>query len=158
MPRETAREILEQYWDDGSIPVSSMAIASKMGVSVLADPCFSASGHYSPNGCSSGPLITYKSSESKTRQRFTVAHELAHHVMGHGERDRDTPDRFSMGYHDPIEVDANRFAAHLLMPGQIVNALIRVRGIRSVDELARMFGVSKAAMRFRLKELGYAVE
>lgn len=58
---------------------------------------------------------------------------------------------------DPAEVDANRFAAHLLMPEQIVHAMIRVRGIHSVEELARLFGVSRAAMRFRPKELGYAV-
>lgn len=158
MPRSKAQEILKQYWDDGSIPIDPMVIAAKMGISVLANPGFNASGHYIPSKDSQPPLITYNSSESKVRQRFTIAHELGHHVMEHGERDRDTPDRFSMGYHDPIEVDANRFAAHLLMPGQIVNALIRVRGIRSVDELARMFGVSKVAMRFRLKELGYAVK
>lgn len=158
MIKRTAGEILKQYWNGGNIPVDPVTIASKMGISVLADPGFSGSGHYQPAKDNSPPLITYKSSESKMRQRFTVAHELGHHVMNHGERDRDTPDRFSMGYHDPIEVNANRFAAHLLMPEQIVNALIRVRGIRSVDELARMFAVSKAAMRFRLKELGYVVK
>ena len=158
MPRSKAQDILKQYWDDGSIPIDPAAIASKMGIAVLANPNFTASGHYVPGKDSQPPLITYKSSESKVRQRFTVAHELGHHVMGHGERDRDTPEQFSMGYHDPFEVDANRFAAHLLMPDQIVNALIRVRGIRSVETLAHMFGVSKVAMRFRLKELGYVVE
>ena len=157
MPGTKAQEILEQYWDDGSITVDPMAIAAKMGIAVLADPSFNASGHYVPGNDSRNPLITYKSSESKVRQRFTVAHELGHHVMGHDERDRDTPERFSMGYHDPAEVDANRFAAHLLMPEQIVHAMIRVRGIHSVEEPARLFGVSRAAMRFRPKELGYAV-
>lgn len=152
-----AQEILNLYWDEGSIPIDPMDIAAKMGISVLADPNFTAIGHYVPGKDSQPPLITYKSSESKVRQRFTVAHELGHHVMGHGERDRDIPEQFSMGYHDPFEVDANRFAVYLLIPDTGIHAMIRIGRVRSVEELARIFGVSRAAMRFRLKELEYVV-
>ncbi len=62
-----------------------------------------------------------------------------------------------MSYHDPKEIEANKFAAELLMPTDVINAAIRVRDIKDLEKLAKVFGVSKAAMKFRLKELGYVV-
>lgn len=154
----SARDVLSSYWDDGSLPVDPAYIAAKMGISVMADPNLGGSGHYEPRGTKSGePLITYDPTENIVRQRFTIAHELGHHALGHGSRDRDTPENFTMGFNDPIEIAANKFAAQLLMPKNFVHALIQVRGIRSLERLASFFKVSKAAMRYRLKDLGYDI-
>ncbi len=157
MSSNSAKKILSSYWDDGSVPVNPTYIAAQMGVLVLADPRLDGSGHYKPEGWEGKPLITYSPCEHPVRQRFTIAHELAHHVLGHGERNRDTPEQFSMSYHDPKEIEANKFAAELLMPTDVINAAIRVRDIKDLEKLAKVFGVSKAAMKFRLKELGYVV-
>lgn len=92
------------------------------------------------------------------RQRFTVAHELAHHVLEHGARDLDTPDNFILNNPDAAEVDATKFAAQLLIPEMELRALVEVRGVKNIMKLANMFHVSRAAMTFRLRELGYAAK
>lgn len=155
---KTATQVIAEHWDDGSLPVDPAYIAAQMGIAVLADPKLVASGHYEPKGFNDGPLITYNPTEPPVRQRFTIAHELAHFVLNHGVRDRDTPDNFTMAVHDQKEVVANKFAVCLLIPKSFVDAIIQVNMVRSLPKLAKIFGVSKAAMSYRLKELGYDVE
>lgn len=154
-PRSEAKKVISAYWQDGTVPVDPAALAIKMGVSVLADAHMEESGHYEPNGLNGRPLIAYNPNESSTRQRFTIAHELGHHILGHGARNRDTPEHFTMTNRDQAEVGANKFAASLLMPDDYLKAVIDVRNIRNVDRLAGIFNVSRTAMIYRLKELGY---
>ena len=52
------------------------------------------------------------------------------------------------------ETEANRYAAELLMPAAAMRARWRT-GMRSFADFAATFGVSAAAARIRLKELGY---
>lgn len=155
---KTATQVIAEYWDDGILPVVPACIAAQMGVAVLADPKLVASGHYEPKGFNDSPLITYNPTEPPVRQRFTIAHELAHFVLNHGARDRDTPDNFTMAVHDQKEVAANKFAVCLLIPKSFVDAIVQVNMVRSLPKLAKIFGVSKVAMSYRLKELGYDVE
>lgn len=158
MPTTSARDILANNWNK-KIPVDLISIAAGLGVGVQADPLNSTiSGHYLPQGGYNGsPLITYNPFEHPVRQRFTIAHELGHHALGHGERDRDTPESFYSGVHDPIEQAANQFAAEILMPADTVHMLIRTRGISDVETLSSLFWVSRAAMKYRLRNLGYVV-
>ena len=53
-----------------------------------------------------------------------------------------------------IEYAANDFAAKLLMPEDRVRRLVR-EGVASVETLAESFGVSVAAMLYRVKQLGF---
>ena len=84
----------------------------------------------------------------KTRQRFTIAHELGHFLLGHG----------SGMYNDGVvqnrnkERNANHFAAELLMPLDKINAMIEY-GF-SKELMAESFGVSIDAISLRLKSLG----
>jgi Zn-dependent peptidase ImmA (M78 family) len=61
---------------------------------------------------------------------------------------------------DPIEVEANQFAAALLMPASMVKAAVRrIAGDQPifdqhVEELAKRFNVSEQAMTIRLSTLG----
>ena len=50
------------------------------------------------------------------------------------------------------EIQANMFAASLLMPEDEVRS--EWNRLRSVDELARIFNVSEAAMGIRIDQLG----
>lgn len=156
-PTSEAKRILKECWDDGSVPVSPSRIAAALGVAVTADPNMTGSGHYEPEGLGGNPVITYNPTENYVRNRFTIAHELAHHVLKHGPRDRDNPIDFTLSSFDPKELAANKFAAYLLMPADSVHAAIAVARIGSVEELAKLFQVSRAAMKYRLKELGYRV-
>ncbi|MDF3217904.1 MULTISPECIES: ImmA/IrrE family metallo-endopeptidase [Mesorhizobium] len=99
------------------------------------------------------------------RQRFSAAHELAHHVL-HDQEIRQAvhvdkgirvlfrDDVASLGT-EPMEIEANAFASELLIPGPLLAAAVEGGGIDLEDEaaieaLARRFRVSPAAMRFRL--------
>lgn len=150
---------MKKYWQEGNLPIDPIRIAAQMGIPVTADANLGASGHYEPTANKmGGPLITYNPLEIPVRQRFTIAHELGHHVLAHGARDRDTPENFTMGSNDPEEVEANRFAAELLMPAKFVKALVEVQKVRSLRQLARLFDVSTAAMGYRLRNLGYGID
>ncbi|MDH2345478.1 ImmA/IrrE family metallo-endopeptidase [Bradyrhizobium sp. SSUT77] len=99
------------------------------------------------------------------RQRFSAAHELAHHVLhdddirqavhvDKGIRVLFRDDISALGT-EPMEIEANAFASELLIPGDLLAAALEGGGVDLEDEaaiegLARRFRVSPAAMRFRL--------
>lgn len=94
-----------------------------------------------------------------TRQRFTMSHELGHYVS---HRQKCTMFTDSLFYRknekkDPIEYQADKFAAEILMPEEYVKNAIINKGVLNVDNLAALFGVSGQAMLFRLKDLNYTV-
>jgi Zn-dependent peptidase ImmA (M78 family) len=93
------------------------------------------------------------STHGPRRRRFTLAHEIGHVALGHfgmvhlyGEKQAD-------------QREANRFAAELLMPVEMVreeHAKAVGAGL-SVGDLADIFLVGKRAMEIRLRELGLAL-
>ncbi len=97
------------------------------------------------------------------RKRFTIAHELGHHflhLIGDGEyvdkeanlfRQQPDGDR-KMTPERRREIQANWFAASLLMPEDDVRRYWRERG--SIEELAKIFNVSTEAMGYRVDALG----
>jgi len=52
------------------------------------------------------------------------------------------------------EVEANTFAAELLMPEQLIDECVDT-GVNTIDGLAKTFNVSTDAMRYRLINLNY---
>jgi len=93
------------------------------------------------------------------RRRFTLAHEIGHHLLGRrispGQRlfffDTSKPRRTSM------ERACDRFAALLLMPAELVRRNyyeLQHNPQQRVRIMADRFGVSAWAMRRRLRELG----
>jgi Zn-dependent peptidase ImmA (M78 family) len=96
------------------------------------------------------------------RKRFTAAHELGHVALGHlaegaAPTDRDGDlylFRATGGVHEAREVEANRFAAALLMPARLVlGEADRIGGTLDVRLLSERFWVSEAAMAVRLRDL-----
>jgi len=101
-------------------------------------------------------LIRVNKMHSKTRQRFSIAHELGHFVYHKDDENEFVDTTFFRGMtSDNLEYTANRFASELLMPEDQVRQLIDKDNVRSVAELAERFGVSSAAMLFRVKDLKY---
>jgi Zn-dependent peptidase ImmA (M78 family) len=153
MPINAAREMLDKHWDK-RLPVNPVAIAQAAGVTVYRDPnAGSISGRFEI--ADGSPRIYVNSHESRLRQRFTIAHELGHFALRHGSRFRDTAGSFASVQIDPVETQANRFAAELLMPAAAINGLIERRGITDFAQLVELFDVSQQAMQFRLKNLGW---
>lgn len=122
-------------------------------------------GAYFPNSGGT-PGIMVNSKHLLSVQRFTAAHELGHMWMEH-ESSLDTEDRILKnlgGMQEPlVEVAANAFAAHFLMPRATVSQRIDQLGLskrqmadpRAVYLLALWFGVSYTAMAFQLATLKY---
>ncbi|HEY3375537.1 MAG TPA: ImmA/IrrE family metallo-endopeptidase [Candidatus Aquicultor sp.] len=92
--------------------------------------------------------------EPPERQAFTVAHEIGHFKL-HANMDTELLYRQTMQFAtaeiEKQEQIANWFAAALLMPADAVMRLWKTT--KDVDELSRIFGVSKSAMYFRLINL-----
>jgi Zn-dependent peptidase ImmA (M78 family) len=112
-------------------------------------------------------VIGVNEAHAESRQRFTVAHELGHLILHRGRpivvdsvRVNLRDSRSSMAT-DLEEIEANSFAAELLMPQALVLRNFRSavdRGERDlrqlVKDLALGFGVSEQAMDYRLQNLG----
>ena len=101
------------------------------------------------------------------RQRFTIAHEIGHlllheHDQVHVDRRfrvRLRSDISSQGT-DRDEMEANRFAAELLMPLKMLQADVQSLEFDLTDDdalwaLAKRYGVSTQAMTYRLNTFGY---
>jgi Zn-dependent peptidase ImmA (M78 family) len=91
--------------------------------------------------------IWYDDSVVLGRQRFTMAHELGHlmlHPLG-----LDYRAIHSAGSKDRKEVEADQFAAELLMPGWMLRAYMQAT--TDVGKLAEHFQVSEQAMAIRLQ-------
>jgi len=113
-------------------------------------------------------VIGVNNSQHEHRQRFTIAHELGHFLLHTGEdlhldqmfivKNRD--DRSAEG-EDLEEVEANLFAAELLMPEQFLRRDIEemkefdIFEEIEVKQLAERYKVSQQAMVIRLTHLGY---
>lgn len=81
----------------------------------------------------------------KERIKFSIAHELGHHVLKHDPSDHSA--------YSTQEIEANFFAAELLMPQQIIFELVRRGADISVANLMKWFGVSKQAAQKRIETL-----
>lgn len=167
-----AYALLCRYGLEHKLPINVEALAKALNIAVKYEPFDDdLSGILvKENGRTA---IGVNSSHSITRQRFTIAHELGHFVLKHNgnlfvdkslgsqafvvRRDG----KSSLGS-DILEVQANQFAAALLMPKTLVNAQVEKRLERKsrlssedlVSTLARVFVVSAKAMEYRLVNLG----
>lgn len=139
-------------------PVKLGAIAKRLGVKVLLStlPRGTSGQIGQENG---GFVIRINRHEAKHRQRFTLAHELAHFLL---HRDRIVAEGgwsenvlLRSGQPASIEYEANRLASDLVIPsGQLAEATAEYSGPMTsevIEDLARRFGVSTAAMEIKLQ-------
>jgi Zn-dependent peptidase ImmA (M78 family) len=99
--------------------------------------------------------VFVNASLNAARRRFIAAHEFGHLALGHrGDFYCPAAER------SPQEVEANRFAAALLMPAALVRALwLKLEGVRPGARarlVAERLGVSREALGYRLAALGLA--
>lgn len=160
--RQEAVVLLERNNIKGA-PVPVERIAKTLGIRVEYAPL---DGDLSGLAYIRGgvPIVGINALHSPTRQRFTLAHELAHICLHHDQlEDTVHVDRGSLRRDavaasgtDATEIEANTFAAELLMPEHFLKSALNGRAIDMEDDeavtaLAKRFKVSEAAMRFRLE-------
>jgi len=85
----------------------------------------------------------------ETRQRFTLAHEFGHHLLGHANAC--TSDMIHGPATEPLEKEANSFATALLMPAKLFRQDIRPIHpcFEEISPLAGQYGVSLTAAAIR---------
>lgn len=146
-----------QETQDGA-PVRLSAIANALGLKVIATTLPNGiSGEIRPDPENAGLyIIKVNRNDSARRQRFTVAHEIGHFLLHRDEiGDGITDDvLYRSSLSDRREAQANRMAADLLMPQNLVDEWMDRARTLKVDNvigfLADKFNVSEAAMKIRL--------
>lgn len=159
-------QILDEY-NINELPVPVNEIAVKRGLEIKA---------YDLGEDVSGVLVIkdglgfigYNPTESKVRQRFTVAHELGHYELHNKQNESalfvDKEFKVEFRNQDSStgemvrEREANAFAAALLMPEKLLikeikNHHFELSDDNNLQELAKLFNVSLSAMTFRLMNL-----
>lgn len=150
------REIIQRYMND--VPVKLGAMAQELGIDVkLSSLPMNVSGQISKT--ENGYEIKINRHESRQRQRFTLAHEIAHFLLhkdaieGLGGTLKDNV-LYRSGAPETIEYEANRLAAFIVMPENVLKEAYSRFGENlsegAVEHLAEQFGVSKAAMEIRM--------
>jgi hypothetical protein len=138
-------------------PVDVVGIANELGLRVWEmpslPPTISGKIFRDPlNGGESGFSIAVNASEHSTRKRFTIAHEIAHFILhrNHLESGDVVDDAmYRSKLTSQEETQANNLAAQILMPGQLIQALIKA-GYTQPEQLAEKLEVSPTAMKIRL--------
>eukprot|EP00919_Chromeraceae_sp_WS-2016_P063152 GHVR01149411.1.p1 GENE.GHVR01149411.1~~GHVR01149411.1.p1 ORF type:complete len:175 (-),score=21.21 GHVR01149411.1:145-669(-) len=112
-------------------------------------------------------VIGLNQNQHEVRQRFTISHELGHyylHINQHLFVDYYKGSKLFRGnnqsYDYNMEREANAFAAALLMPKKLIKQELKsISEELSYEEkleiMGSVFKVSKQAMDYRLKTLGY---
>jgi Zn-dependent peptidase ImmA (M78 family) len=162
-PTQRARELLERL-NVQNVPVPVDKIAKAVGAQVVFSPLDDElSGMVLVKR--DRMLIGVNSLHHPTRQRFTIAHEIGHLEL-HKRFITDqihVDKKFTVLMRDPnsatgtdrLEIEANRFAAELLMPEWAVRRVLERESIdidddRTVADLAKKFRVSRQALQYRL--------
>ena len=162
--RDAAEELLRRCKVDRP-PVPVERLARRVGAEVRYEPLESdLSGMlFREEGRT---IIGVNALHPKSRQRFTIAHELAHlelHERSGIHVDHKFPihvrDELSSQAVDLEEIEANSFAAELLMPAAMLEDDLAEYALDYEDEdlarrLASRYQVSLQAMAFRLTNLG----
>ena len=146
-------------------PVNVEGLAKALGISVRR-PFLpeDVSGMIEKAGGDAGYMISVNAGDPLSRQRFTIAHELGHfmlhrHLLGDGiDEDRAYRSLPNGKYRNTRigaaeETEANKFAANLLMPYELIERLKQTENLTSPPELAKRLVVSEQAMSIRLRNL-----
>jgi Zn-dependent peptidase ImmA (M78 family) len=102
------------------------------------------------------PFIFLNGDQAVARQRFTLAHELGHHRLGHaavvdGSKEIDGKSD------EPVEKEANAFAGEFLAPDQALRSWMQANGeplitMPVVCRIGHWFGISAPAAHVRLQQ------
>ncbi len=161
-----AAEVAQQLLDRGKyqIPIDVHQVASDLGLVVVEqDLEDQVSGLLVVKGKTG--TIGVNANHHINRQRFTIAHECGHYLL-HRDDTRVFIDAVPVffradapvGASSSQEIDANNFAAALLMPKLKLQELLREQPVDAFDDvalrrLANLFGVSTQALTIRLTRL-----
>ncbi|HET9342869.1 MAG TPA: ImmA/IrrE family metallo-endopeptidase [Candidatus Eremiobacteraceae bacterium] len=150
----------------GKPPVDLRKITRHLGLAVQKDSLPpEISGFFYRKGTHN--IIGVNKKHVPARRRFTVAHEIGHYILGHAHDEVHVDRNFGFIFRDERssrgvskeEIEANAFAAALLMPAKFLMKDLSTNAFDLVDSavvsrLAHRYGVSVQALSIRLGALG----
>jgi Zn-dependent peptidase ImmA (M78 family) len=151
-------------------PVDVEAIASSLGIEVRRAPAEDDMSGFLLRNPDGTAVIGVNALHHPNRQRFTIGHEIGHFVLHrYDEVHVDKVERFvlrlrsgiSSTGEDQEEIEANRFAAELLMPMEFLEKDLpkyAIKGLlddRGMAQWAKRYGVSVQALTNRLISVGF---
>jgi len=164
LARRKAIELLESS-KVKKAPVPVEKLAELAGASVTLEPFageLSGMVHRKPDGTA---VIGVNSLDAPNRRRFTIAHEIGHLLL-HKDESLHVDEKFPIGLRNELsgmavdenEIEANQFAAELLMPAlflkkDLENLPDDIEADAAIEKLAKRYQVSAQAMTIRLTAL-----
>jgi len=149
---EAAADALRRLWDLGIDPIPMMAeLLEEKGVKVIAlnlpESVSGSKAMVQRPALAELPVIVVNQKHNGERQRFTLAHELAHLVL-----------RSNNLSEDLLEKAADRFAGAFLMAREMMIRLLgghrKSISLGELAELKKIFKVSIASLVVRCSQLG----
>ena len=164
---EKAMKLLQQS-EALALPVNLNRVVERLGLSLNEKPL---ENEYSGFLAVKEKTIVINLRHPPARRRFTIAHEIGHYQLH--RRSEDIPvfiDRAVYhrkesvaGVDHSMEMQANAYAAGLLMPEALLDAYLEKHPTLDLEKpadikaLAEDFEVSRPAMEFRLINLGFVL-
>lgn len=136
-------------------PLDVYSLTSILGIRLLCIPMSDeVSGSLTLTENSNSWTLKVNALHHPNRQRFTIAHELAHFARHRNTKNTFIDQNFFRnGETNPMEIEANRFAGELLMPESDFRRYVSTFN-GSIEAISRYFKVSTLAVRVRAKSLG----
>ncbi|AEB11476.1 ImmA/IrrE family metallo-endopeptidase [Marinithermus hydrothermalis] len=147
--RALARAFREAHW-----PLTPQRMARGIGYTLAYTDLGGPDGMLDPVG----KRVLIAAGQSPRRQRFTLAHEVIHHLIQHDdELLSDLHDAFEgPAFEEALEALCNLGAAEMLLPSRAVVEAVAQHGYRPrlIPELAERYGVSEEVAAIALAEHG----
>lgn len=173
LPAEAQKKLQELREKFNEIPVPVIAIAKELGIKIYEASDFSRTQSGSIKKEKGRYVIYLNGLDHPTRKRFTIAHEIGHFLLHRDylnqgneaiteikqpvtELNRPADPTPMNEAERKREIEANRFAAELLMPSEEFKEAFKQAN--NVEDIADKFYVSSSAVAVRAKDLlGYII-
>lgn len=151
-----------------NVPINLKSVAKKLNLQIekIHFSNEQISGVLKINTNAGVPVIAVNTSQSETRQRFTIAHEIGHYIL-HNIQDLHVDSnrvyfRNERSSHasNIEEIQANQFAAELLMPTHLlIDDLAKISNlseenlIEYSEKLSKKYKVSSQSMLIKISHI-----
>lgn len=156
-PDYYAKKLLQESQCTG-VPIDVRQIASNFGIIIEEVESDYFEGFSARSEGKAGILINSKYKFEK-RKRFTIAHELGHIILPYhnGQQYACTSEDMVRYYAKDEEVEANEFAAELLMPSDLLEEDCKELDVNltTINQLSDRYNVSKCAASLRFVDFTY---
>lgn len=156
MPLTKPQDLLEALFIDEPQDIDLEAIAGHLNATVQYRPLCDCEARL--NGSGDSAVITVNSSSDPGRQRFSLAHEIAHWVQDKGRVTFECSSRKHQVFYTQNDAEslANSFASELLLPKPMLypRLLKKAADLDLVTGIAKEFRTSLTSTACRIADMG----